>query len=308
VTQFPLLDSDVQLGTGPGRVVALLGSLNGKYPSGNSVLVSGTEESILIDPSLAVADRGGVPGPVDRMLVSHAHEDHIAGCSTFPGAHVHAHHDDLLGLHSLDGMLAVYGFEPSVAEAWAQKLVSDFHYQPRVDATGFADGQRFDLGGKLTVSIVHLPGHTRGHCGFMIEPDGVLFVADIDLTGFGPYYGDHWSDLEDFERSIDRVATIDAKHYVTFHHKGIVSTRTEFLEQLSTFKGVIQNRDLRLLAFLQEPRSLDDIVNESFIYRPSSAPNFAAAVERRSMSMHLERMLRIGTAAQVEPGTYRATG
>jgi glyoxylase-like metal-dependent hydrolase (beta-lactamase superfamily II) len=307
VTQFPLLDSDVQLGTGPGRVVALLGSLNGKYPSGNSVLVSGTEESILIDPSLTVADRGGVPGPVDRMLVSHAHEDHLAGCSTFPGARVHAHHDDLLGLHSLDGMLAVYGFEPSVATAWAQKLVSDFHYQPRIDATGFADGQRFDLGGKLTVSVIHLPGHTRGHCGFMIEPDGVLFVADIDLTGFGPYYGDHWSDLEDFERSIDRVATIDAKHYVTFHHKGIVSTRTEFLEQLTTFKRVISNREERLLNFLSEPRNIQHIADAHFIYRPESAPSFADAVEKRSMTMHLVRMIRNGAVVEPEPGMYRAS-
>ena len=31
---------------------------------------------------------------------------------------------------------------------------------------------------------------------------GVFFLSDIDLTGFGPYYGDVWSDLEDFEASL----------------------------------------------------------------------------------------------------------
>jgi glyoxylase-like metal-dependent hydrolase (beta-lactamase superfamily II) len=301
------LETDLQLGTNPGRVIALVGALNGKYPSGTSVLVAGKEESLLIDPSITVAERGGVPGCVDRMLVSHAHEDHLAGCSTFPDTPVHAHHDDLLGLQSVDGMLTVYGFEEPIRTTWTQTLIDDFHYLPRPDATGFADGHRFDLGGSMSVTVVHLPGHTRGHCGFMIEPDGVFFVADIDLTGFGPYYGDHWSDLEDFERSIDHVATIDAKHYVTFHHKGIISTRSEFLTQLAAFRAVISSRDHKLVAFLSEPHSLDEIAGANFIYRPGSAPTFAEAVERRSMSMHLTRLLRDGVVLEAKPGLFRAT-
>lgn len=278
--------------------------MNGKYPSGNSVLVAGTEESVLIDPSLTIHNRGGVPGRVDRMLVSHAHEDHMAGCSMFPDARLHAHNDDLLGLHSLEGVLTVYGFEEPLRSQWAQTMVEEFHYVGRQDASGFTDGHRFELGG-ISIEVVHLPGHTRGHSGFLIEPDGVLFVADIDLTGFGPYYGDHWSDLEDFERSIGRVADIDAKHYVTFHHKGIVSDRREFLEQLRSFREVIEKRDLRLLEFLGEPKTMDDIVGDHFVYRPGSAPVFAEQVERRSMTMHLVRQMRLGSVIEVEPGRYR---
>jgi hydroxyacylglutathione hydrolase len=300
-----LADTDMQLGNEPGRVVALIGEMSGKYPSGNSVLVSGTEESILIDPSLTVHDRGGVPGQVDRMLVSHAHEDHIAGCSIFPNAKLHSHHDDLLGLHSVEGVLTLYGFAEPLRSEWPTTLIEEFHYVPREDATGFSDGYRFELG-TIAVEVVHLPGHTRGHSGFLIEPDGVLFVADIDLTGFGPYYGDHWSDLEDFERSIAHVGEIDAKHYVTFHHKGVVSNRAEFLTQLNAFQSVIDNRDIRLLTFLREPKTMDDIVGDHFIYRPGSAPVFAEHVERRSMTMHLARQLRLGAVTEIEPGLFRA--
>lgn len=305
MTRSSLLDTDLQLGEATGRVVALIGEMTGKYPSGNSVLVSGTEESILIDPSLTVHDRGGAPGRVDRMLVSHAHEDHLAGCSMFPDAKLHAHHEDLLGLHSIDGVLTLYGFAEPLRSEWPKTLIEEFHYVPREDATGFSDGHRFDLGG-IAVEVVHLPGHTRGHSGFLIEPDGVLFVADIDLTGFGPYYGDHWSDLEDFERSIERVAAIDAKHYVTFHHKGVVSNRGEFLEQLRAFQDVIDRRDARLLEFLREPKTMDDIVGDHFIYRPGSAPVFAEHVERRSMTMHVARQLRLGTVTEIEPALFRA--
>ena len=88
---------------------------------------------------------------------------------------------------------------PDGEAAFRPVVLDEFHYTERPDALGFADGERFDLGGGLRVEVVHLPGHTRGHCGFLVEPDGVFFVADVDLSSFGPYYGDHWSDLEDFE-------------------------------------------------------------------------------------------------------------
>jgi hydroxyacylglutathione hydrolase len=308
VATVPFLDTDYQLGQSgqSGRVVALIGTDRGRYPYGNSLMVAGTEETILIDPSLAVAERGGAPGHIDRMLISHAHEDHTAGVSTFPHAHVHAHNEDLLALHSLEGYLQVYGMPPEMAAEWGPKVVEEFNYQPRLDATGFTDGQRFDLGGGLRIEVVHLPGHTRGHSGFLVEPDGVFFVADIDLSAFGPYYGDHWSDLEDFERAIERCRTIDAKHYVTFHHKGIVHGRQDFLTQLDAFSAVIAKREQRLLDYLAEPRTLDEMIAYRVIYRPNVEMLFVSHVERVSIGHHLRRMVRTGSVLEVEPGVYRA--
>ena len=302
----PHQDTDVEIGTGPGRVIALLGANGGKYPHGNSVLIVGTEESILVDPSLSVAQRGGVPGRVDRMLVSHAHEDHLAGVSTFPNASLHSHHDDLLALHSIDGLLQVYGMPEPTSTEWGKQVVEEFLYAPRLDATGFGEGHTFDLG-RMRVEVVHLPGHTRGHCGFLIEPDGVFFVADVDLSSFGPYYGDHWSDLEDFEQAIERCRSIEARHYVTFRHKGIVSGREEFLRQLNVFASVIKTRDDRLLAFLSKPRTLEDIVAHRFIYRPGVDLLFANHVERRSAVLHLARLVREFKVFD-ESGVFRSTG
>ncbi len=298
----PFFDTDLRL----GRTVALIGPSNGRYPSGNSLLVIGTEERILIDPSITVAERGGAPESVDRMLISHAHEDHMAGVSTFPNAHLHAHDHDLQALHSLDGFLEIYGMPPDISEAWAPQLISDFHYAPRLDAKGFTDGQKFDLGDGLRVEVVHLPGHTRGHCGFLIEPDGVFFVADLDLSAFGPYYGDHWSDLEDFERAIARAREIEARWYVTFHHKGVVEGQQHFIEQLDAFAAVIGNREARLWEFLQDPKTLDEIVAHRFIYRPGVELLFADHVERTSMNMHITRLLRDGGVIEIEPGYYRS--
>jgi len=286
-------DTDLRLGE---HVTVLIGESAGKYPDGNSTLVRGTEGAVLIDPSLTVHARGGVPG-VDRVLVSHAHEDHVAGLGATGATHVHAHVDDVHGVRSLDGLLAIYGLPADEAQRFGEKLRAEFHIGDVPHATGFDDGDVFDVG-RATVRVLHLPGHTRGHSAFVVEPDGVAFVGDVDLSTFGPYYGDHWSDLDDFVDSIAKVRELDARHYVTFHHKGVVTGRAEFVRQLDAFAAVIDGRDERLLAMLDRPRPLDDLVDEGIIYRPGTRPDsFGDAVERRSIELHLARLVRTGAVA-----------
>ncbi|MEZ5266371.1 MAG: MBL fold metallo-hydrolase [Acidimicrobiia bacterium] len=298
----PFLDTDLRL----GRTVALIGAEAGKYPSGNSLLVVGADTSALIDPSVSVFDRGGAPAPVDRMLLSHAHEDHMAGVGLYPDAPVHAHHEDLLGVRSLDGLMEMYGMTPEHEASFREVVLDEFHYTARPDAVGFADGTTFDLGGGVRIEVVHLPGHTRGHCGFLVEPDGVFFVADVDLSSFGPYYGDHWSDLEDFEAAMRRCREIDARWYATFHHKGIVEGREDFLAALSAFEGVIERREKRLLDFLTEPRTLAEIAAHRLVYRPDVELIWVDETETRTAQRHLTRLLRDGVVVEPEPGRYRA--
>jgi glyoxylase-like metal-dependent hydrolase (beta-lactamase superfamily II) len=156
------------------------------------------------------------------------------------------------------------------------------------------------------VEVVHLPGHTRGHCGFLVEPDGVFFVADVDLSSFGPYYGDHWSDLEDFQAALARCREIDARWYATFHQKGVLEGREEFLQALDAFEAVITRREQRLLEFLAEPRQLPEIVVHRLVYRPGVEVPWADVAETRTAQRHLRRMLRDGRVQELEPGRYRA--
>ncbi len=208
-------------------VSVLVGDANGAYPSGNTLLVRGASESVLIDPSVTVVARGGAPVGVDAVINSHSHEDHMAGNGTFPDARLHIHHDDLPGAQSMEGLMAVYGLTGEARDEFERVILDEFHYAPRPDAQGFGDGHVFDLGGNITVEAVHLPGHTHGHSGFRMND--VFFLSDIDLTGFGPYYGDVWSDLEDFEASLAKVRDEDAEFYVTFHHKGVIEGRETFV-------------------------------------------------------------------------------
>lgn len=294
ISAVPLHPTDRALSA---HVAVLTGTANGKYPDGNSVLVQGAHGALLIDPSLTVHHRGGPPATVDRVLVSHAHEDHLCGLGVCGEVTVMAHDADVQGLRSLDGFMEVYGLPAEFDAVWRDTVRAQFHYQEWPHAEGFAEGDSFDLGG-VRVEVMHLPGHTRGHSAFVVEPDGVAFVGDVDLTGFGPYYGDHWSDLDEFVASIGRVRDLEARHYVTFHHKGVVDGHDEFVRRLDEYATVIDRRDDRLVELLATPSTSDELVDVGIVYRPGTRPDtFGTSVERRTIEMHLARLCERGVVA-----------
>ncbi|HXC50925.1 MAG TPA: MBL fold metallo-hydrolase [Candidatus Limnocylindrales bacterium] len=287
-----------------GHATVVLGDKNGKYPHGNSLVIRGTRRTAVLDPSLALVEReGGFRGPADLVVLSHVHEDHVAGLHLFPDAEVHAHREDVDGIRSMAGLQRMYGYAlPD--ETLSDWLVGSFHYAPRPDARAYEDGAVFELG-DCRIRAFHLPGHTRGHCALLVEPEGVLFLGDIDLTGFGPYYGDAWSDLEDFERSLERIRSIPARVWVSFHHVGVIEDQAVFDEKLRRFAGKINERDDAIAEFLREPRTVDEMVAHRFVYPPHAALPFVDAVEKRTIEQHLRRGVERGRIV-CEGERYRA--
>ncbi len=284
-----------------GGITLLTSPEGGRYPSGNSLLISGTQSAVLVDPSIEVHRRGWSPDAVDLVAVSHGHEDHVAGLRLFPDSPVLAHPAEVAAIRSPEVLLAGLGMGPDETEVFRGQLHDTFHLAERQHVGTFADGDVLDLGGR-TVTVLHLPGHTAGHCGFLVEPDGFLFVGDIDLTSFGPYYGDHSSSLDDFLTSIERLRDMDARWYGTSHHVGVVDGRQAFLDALDRFAAVIDRRDDTLLQLLRRPRTLEDVVAHRLVYRPHVRLPLVEAVERRTALLHLERLGRHGLVAHADGG------
>ena len=298
------LDVDWPGGLDLGAATVLTGADRGKYPHGNSLLVRGTRQVALIDPSLTIAERG-LSFSVDHVLLSHVHEDHLPGLSQLEDVPVHCHEADAIGLASLDGLMTMYGMPAAVEENFRREVVDEFYYAPRTEVSTFTDAAIFDLGG-VEIEVVHTPGHTKGHCVFVIPQARTAYLGDIDLSGFGPYYFDEWSSLYDFEQSIERCRSIDADHFVTFHHKWVISGRENFLALLDQFANVITNRELSMLEFLKEPRSLDQCAAHRFVYRPHVEMQFVNHVELSSAQIHLDRMVNDGRVIQLNDGNFRA--
>jgi len=284
-----------------GGVTLLTSPDGGRYPSGNSLLISGTESSVLVDPSLEVDRRGGLGTGIDVIAVTHAHEDHVAGLHLFAETPVVVHPAEVAAVRDPEALLAGFGMADAEADAFRRQLRDTFHVSGHGRVDTVDDGAVLDLGGR-SVTVVHLPGHTAGHCGLLVEPDGFLFLGDVDLTSFGPYYGDLSSGLEDFVASIGRLRDMDARWYGTSHQAGVLDDRQEFLLALSRFAAVIDRRDETLLELLRQPRTIEDVVGHRLVYRPHVRLPFVEAVERRTALLHLDRLERRGLVVATDTG------
>lgn len=288
-----------------GPVTVFFGEKNGKYPDGNQVVVRGADAIAVFDTP-QVANRIGAPlEAADLAILGHVHEDHMAGLHRIPRAAVHVHEADVEAARSWAGLSRHYGYPESVLGPLRAKIERDFDYAPRPDAIAYPDGARWDLGGGVSVHAVHMPGHTAGHTVLVVEPQGVAFIGDIDLSGFGPYYGDATSDLADFRRSLRRVAQVPASVWVTSHHRGVYTERDAFLVALGAFAARLDEREARLLAMLAGgPRTLEALVRERLLYPPDHDEVWIDCAERRSIGLHLDELLADGRVVRVDAQRY----
>jgi len=290
-----------------GSVTVYFGEKSGKYPDGNQVVVRGRDAKAAFDtPQVANRLKQELAG-TDLVILGHMHEDHAAGLHLLPKARVLAHEADVGAVRSWPGLCRHYGYPPAVLDEMHAKLTRDFHYIERPDAEGFADGASWDLGG-TKVTAIHMPGHTSGHCVLLVEPEGVAFIGDIDLSSFGPYYGDATSSLAAFRETLKRVRDIPATAWVTSHHKGVVTDRATFLSLLDAFGAKLDAREAAIEAYLREhPSTLDELVEHRFLYPKGYQDTYVEAAERRTTAQHLAALAAAGRIGKTD-GRYRAAG
>lgn len=289
-----------------GPVTVYFGEKTGKYPDGNQVIVTGADSRAVFDSPLVANRIGAAFDGADLVVQGHIHEDHITGWHRVRGVPVHVHEADLDAARSWEGLARAYGLRPERLPAMRAKIERQFFYEPRPDAIGFDDGAQWDLGGGVRITAVHMPGHTAGHCVLVVEPGGVAFIGDIDLTGFGPYYGDASSNLADFRRSIARLPDLPASVWVTSHHRGVYTERDRMLEALHAFAAKVDSRRARLIGLLGEaPRSLDELVRIRLIYPSGHDDVYIDDAERYSIGMHLAELTAEGLARRDDEGRFR---
>jgi glyoxylase-like metal-dependent hydrolase (beta-lactamase superfamily II) len=119
---------------------------------------------------------GLTPYAIKAILLTHGHLDHagnLARLKSWTGARILAHPAEQA---HVDGKYPYQGINK-----WCGRLEAMgravFHYQP-VAIDGFlSDGQELPFWGGLRV--IHLPGHTVGHCGFYSKRYDLLFCGDM---------------------------------------------------------------------------------------------------------------------------------
>jgi len=272
----------------------------GRYPFCHSVLVADRIRAIIdasSDPGKLLSFQG--EKPVDFLITSHAHEDHLVFNYLFSRSAFCAHAHDAPHFESLDSLIDCYGdMRPEEFEKWRRFFLEECHYRPRRPDLFLEDGQVMELG-DTQMEILHAPGHTRGHLCFYFPQGKILFTGDLDLTRIGPYYADRTSSLEDTLRSLERLKTYDAEVYLTAHGKGIHEGNPDLIDR---YLKIILAREEKLVDLLRRgPKTLAQVVEEGIIY--GQHPGVLGAwdltlSERGMMVKHLDRLVQTNRVCQ----------
>lgn len=276
--------SPVRLIPGPNK---------GRYPYCHSFFIE--EAGVLIDPS---SDRQQLQqmkerGEVRAIWLTHWHEDHQMHLDLFPDLPVWIGEHDAPALGGLETMLDWYGLNAGPArEFFSASLRDQFHVSPRRADRLLKDGEVIDLG-CVSVEVIHAPGHTPGHLAFYFREPQVLLLGDVDLTPFGPWYGDRDSSIEETVATVERLRRIPAKIWLVSHEQGIFTENPG--ELWDRYLQVVRRREEKLVEFLQTGRSREEIINAWIVYGREREPKaFFEFGEWANIGKHLERLLKQG--------------
>ena len=289
-----------------GNLAVLHGDSWGRFPLVNSLFLDGPVR-VVVDPGSNEEFFSEIlrEGPVQVLFNTHYHGDHTRHNRLFADASLHVPEADAPVYHSLDNLAAYIGRKGREDEEhWRRMAVEERGYKPRTVDLAYRDGEIYRFG-ETTVEIVHAPGHTPGHSCLLFREISAIYLGDIDLTKFGPWYGNAASDIDQFLDSIDRVRRIDVDWYIPAH--GPVIPRAEIRGRFEAFAAVVHEREVRILEALAEPLTVAGIVKAHPVYRKQYLPgDVFDFMEEMMVRNHLRRLLRLGVVESLEEGRYRA--
>lgn len=125
----------------------------------------------------------------------------------------------------------------------------------------------------------------------------------MDLTSFGPFYGNPEADPYLFEKEIDKLLDLDFKVFVSAHSKPIFG-KEEAENKIVEFKNKIKEREDKILALLEEPKSINEIVEISPIYgKKPYAKEILDFFEKVMVEKHIKKLEKEGKVRE-EDGKY----
>lgn len=286
------------------KIFFIPGEKDGRYPFSNSLFIDG-ESKVLIDTGMGhkLAAELAKEKKIDLVLISHGHEDHTACNYLFKDAKICCHKLDAPAVRSVAKLKEHYGSPPGTElEKSLDSYLRDFFglKDSRVDLE-FENSHVFDLG-SIKLNVIHTPGHSAGHCCFSVPSEHLVFLADIDLSTFGPWYGCMDSDVDQFITSIGNIKALDFEVAIP-SHKPLTYGHETINKKLDVYLNKIFEREKKLLDFLSKERTVQEIVLQAFIYQEFPEPKgIYEHFEKIMMEKHLERLVRKNLVTRTNRG------
>ena len=285
------------------------------FPYSNSLYVD-DDTRLVIDAGSGQAFSDIPVSGIELLFLSHYHFDHTHGTGYFKQAKIMA------GVQEAPVYSDVAAYIDSSGFSHWNELMSQPKSQPFTGTEGYPDDvlekpgfreikltsvfedlDSFALG-STTVQAIHTPGHTHGHYSFWFDKEGILFACDIDLSPGGPWYGEEYSNVDDLVQSVNRIIEIDPPIMLTSHRRVFKQPADNIKQMLKEYLGVTLKREEEILNSLQEPRTIDQIVELGLVYEPNPRTQHVEFWNKMMIAKHLNRLQRLGLAEQIEEGRY----
>jgi glyoxylase-like metal-dependent hydrolase (beta-lactamase superfamily II) len=267
----------------------------------------------LVDTGLGVDDPeaawrpvlAALDGPVERIVVTHLHPDHVGGSAdvaALTGARVHQ------GRLDFEQCLGAWGDErtPALSAAHLAEhgMPRDLVERVRAESTWLRGRVRFvhdpvllDAGDRVDGwEVLHLPGHADGHIALL--KDGVLVAGDTILGRITPTVGLYQQSrpdpLADYVHSLARIAALAPAVAFAGHEQPVADPELR-VRELEAHHEERLGAALRALA--DEPRSAYAVSLELF---PAELPPGQRRFALAETLAHLERLVAEGRARRSE--------
>jgi len=188
--------------------------------------------------ALAMRHQAESHGPVRYVVNTEHHVDHIFGNYFFAGAGLVVHHqgvfDNFMTVYDLDpfafAVKAAQDDDPAGAELIPER--GEYYDDPNKGDIVFTGDLTLRLG-EHTFELLHTPGHTPGQIAVHVPEERTVFTGDTIFSGCQTWL--MTSDVDQWLRSLDRIAQLDVDHVVPGH--GAITTLDAVREQRAVLLG-----------------------------------------------------------------------
>ncbi|UCE38724.1 MAG: MBL fold metallo-hydrolase [Thermoplasmata archaeon] len=279
------LDDDVYL---------IIGKNKGTFPYSNSLLII-DEKVVLIDSGIGDEQLEIIKDEVDILINSHYHIDHILGNYLFKDLWIVEEEADVTSsFENYKRFAGILG--TSIEESWLGWFHQYFKFHASFPTRTFKPNEVFKFG-NMEWKAVHTPGHSPGHCAFYEPKRKIMFASDIDLTPFGPWYGNPTANLPDFIDSIKLLSEFKIDIICSSHS---YPQKDNIKESLGDYLDIIFLRNEQILDLLVKERTIDDLESHDIIYNKSQKLYKAFAwFEKNMLKKHIDLLMELGKVERV---------
>ncbi|MDF1539274.1 MAG: MBL fold metallo-hydrolase [Candidatus Thorarchaeota archaeon] len=281
------------------------GMNNARFPEANCLLIN-DKQLTLLDAGASIENITATVRHIGRkitditqIILTHFHVDHkghAAEIQRISDCDIICHPLAQKGIETLDGTVEFYGIKGHrYYERWREMIAMRMPYViADYRVTGhFKDGETITIGDTQLIPL-HSPGHTEDHTIFGINGKEILMLVDIDLTRFGPWYGNLVSELSKFRESISKVIELEPSVGISSH---LIDPVSENLDtRLKEYLKVFDTREQRIIKLVKEGKNTIELLSKVPTIYPRIPYDAYLIFEEYMLIKHIEDMAKRGIA------------